>query len=259
MNKREDSIRDFFKKNAESVISVSDYYGNEKYEFIHNKIVYIFVIPKNPKNDEWIYRTEFFGAFDYADAKMVNDGYYLATAVISDLYGAPEAIALMDEFYRFMTYEFSLNKRTILFGFSRGGLYATNFAIVYPERIKSIYLDAPVIDIASWPGGEGKGTCYTDEYADCKRLLHIENSYDMKQYQLELDRKLTHLAELKIPIIIVYGDADEVVVFEENSLRLIEKLEKAGGSFKVIRKPDIGHHPHSLENPSEIVSFLEEN
>jgi len=35
-----------------------------------------------------------------------------------------------------------------------------------------------------------------------------------------------------------------------------ERYRALGGTFRVIHKPGIGHHPHSLENPAAIVAFI---
>ena len=40
----------------------------------------------------------------------------------------------------------SLGCRVVLEGFSRGGLYAFNFAATHPTRVAALYLDAPVLD-----------------------------------------------------------------------------------------------------------------
>ena len=34
------------------------------------------------------------------------------------------------------------------------------------------------------------------------------------------------------------------------------EILKNGGKIKVIRKPGVGHHPHSLKDPTEILDFL---
>ena len=47
----------------------------------------------------------------------------IAYMMISDMYGCPESISLMEMFYQYITEEEGLNKKADLFGFSRGGLY----------------------------------------------------------------------------------------------------------------------------------------
>ena len=70
---------------------------------------------------------------------------------------------------------------------------------------------------------------------------------------------LEPIAKAKIPIIHVVGDADDVVPVAENTAVLKERCEKLGGHVEVIAKPGVGHHPHSLADPTPIVDFILKN
>lgn len=59
-----------------------------------------------------------------------------------------------------------------------------------------------------------------------------------------------------IPLIMVYGDSDEVVPYDENGEKLAAVFN---GVCKYICKNGCKHHPHSLENPNEVVEFIEEH
>lgn len=59
-----------------------------------------------------------------------------------------------------------------------------------------------------------------------------------------------------MPILGVCGAADDVVPMAENTNVLKERYEALGGSIRVIAKEGVGHHPHSLEDPTEIVDFI---
>jgi alpha-beta hydrolase superfamily lysophospholipase len=67
---------------------------------------------------------------------------------------------------------------------------------------------------------------------------------------------LAPLATAKIPVLLVYGDADDVVPHDENSLVLAERYRQLGGPVTTIPKPGIGHHPHGLTDPTPIVEFI---
>jgi hypothetical protein len=43
---------------------------------------------------------------------------------------------------------------------------------------------------------------------------------------------------------------------EENTDLFEQRVKELGGKITVIHKPGIGHHPHSLKNPTPIVSFI---
>ena len=58
---------------------------------------------------------------------------------------------------------------------------------------------------------------------------------------------LAPLAAAHVPLLLVFGDADDVVPWDENSGVIAERYPKLGGSVELIRKPGVGHHPHGLE------------
>ena len=64
------------------------------------------------------------------------------------------------------------------------------------------------------------------------------------------------LAKAKIALIHVVGDADDVVPVAENTALLAKRYRELGGSITVINKPGVGHHPHSLKDPTPIVEFV---
>ena len=65
------------------------------------------------------------------------------------------------------------------------------------------------------------------------------------------------LIQNNIPIIMLYGNADNIVVYEENGKVLEEYYKEHGGTIKVIAKSMCEHHPHGLEDVTPIVEFVE--
>jgi pimeloyl-ACP methyl ester carboxylesterase len=61
-----------------------------------------------------------------------------------------------------------------------------------------------------------------------------------------------------IPILLVCGDSDETVPYEENGKVLKDYCESHGGKIKTFLKKDCGHHPHGLENYKLAVDIIEE-
>ena len=70
---------------------------------------------------------------------------------------------------------------------------------------------------------------------------------------------LEPIAKAKIPIIHVVGDADDAVPIDENTMVLKERYEKLGGHVELIVKKGVGHHPHSLADPTPIVDYILKN
>ena len=218
-----------------------------EYEFNGHKVTVI--RPEKP-NGEWIWKTEFLYAFDKAEVELLERGYTRVYYDVSDQYGCDRAIRLMYKFYKHVIKAFALSEQCFLFGFSRGGIYAFNYALFYPETVKKIYLDAPVLDLISWPT-----TAHPKEYAemlDCYDLTEetLLNFRGMPSENLE------EFFGLNIPLLLVAGGADEVVPFEKNSGKMIEYCKAHGIELEYYVKEGGFHHPHSLEDVSPILRFV---
>ncbi len=243
----------------EAEVIVSDWEGYQRRDFKLDGYDCIVVEPKESyPGRPWVWRAEFFGAFDYADRALLEKGWHIAYIMVSDMYGCPESIGIMEKFYQYMTETEGLSKKADLFGFSRGGLYSVNYAVRYPDTISTLYLDAPVMDVTSWPGGYGAGARYPREWEECKEVYHLTEETALQFKGNPLD-KMEALLKGNVRILLVAGAIDSVVPYEENGAKLAAFYEKNGGKIRVIVKQDCDHHPHSLEDPEPIVTYIMEN
>jgi pimeloyl-ACP methyl ester carboxylesterase len=245
---------------APPVVKTSEWNGFEKLDFEAAGHPALLVKPKMAApGNPWIWRTEFFGHEPQGDIALLGLGWHVAYIKVSDMYGAPASIDLMAQFHDFMVKTYGLNQRVVLEGFSRGGLYAMNFAATHPEMTAALYLDAPVLDIRSWPGGKlagfgvGKGDARCWQQALQIYNLTGETARDFKGNPLD---RIAPVAAAKIPILVICGDSDTVVPYPENAGILVERYKAAGGNISAILKPGGDHHPHSLKDPQPIVDFL---
>ena len=71
--------------------------------------------------------------------------------------------------------------------------------------------------------------------------------------------KIPALLEHKLPEVLVYGDADTVVPYHENGIVLENYYKENGGTILAIGKEGCGHHPHGLEDSTQIIKFIEEH
>lgn len=207
--------------------------------------------PGNP----WIWRTEFFGHEPQADLALLAQGFHVAYLDVQNMYGAPVAMNDMDAFHSHLTGKYGLSSKAILEGFSRGGLFALNWAARRPDKVAAVYLDAPVCDFKSWPGGKGKGK---GSPADWQRVLNVYGLSEAEaiEYKLNPVDNLQPLAKAGIPILSVCGLMDQVVPFAENTGLLAQRYQTLGAPITVITKPFCDHHPHSLREPAPIVNFV---
>jgi pimeloyl-ACP methyl ester carboxylesterase len=240
-------------------LKVSDWNGYEKLDFVVAGHAALVVKPKMAaEGTPWIWRTEFFGHEPQGDIALLGQGWHVAYFQISDMYGAPSSVDLMVQFHAFATKEYGLSKRVVLEGFSRGGLYAVNFAATHPDQTAGLYLDAPVLDLKSWPGGKGTGSGNAKCWAQALEIYGLTEETALTFKGNPLDR-LEPLAQAGIPILAVVGDADKTVPLAENTAILEERYTALGGRIEVIHKPGVDHHPHSLKDPQPIVDFLLKN
>jgi len=218
------------------------------FQFEYNGYRATVVVPEGA-NGEWVWKAEFFHAFDSAERALFEEGYTRVYYSVSNRYGSYEAVRLMHKFYQYVTREFKLRDKCHLFGFSRGGLYAFNFCLFYPEYVASLYLDAPVLDMKSWPpkGSEEQEQLFAEYTLNAETLpLFRENPLD----------NLDEFFSLGIPLMVVAGDADELVPLDENAGILLDYCKANGIAVESLIKPGCGHHPHSLEDVTPIVSFV---
>jgi pimeloyl-ACP methyl ester carboxylesterase len=144
-------------------------------------------------------------------------------------------------------------------GISRGGLYAYRFATKNPERVACIYGDAPVCDFKSWPSGKGTGKGSAGDWMQLQRHYGFANEAEALAFNGNPVDRLAPLAKAKVRLIHVVGDTDEVVPVAENTSLIESRYQALGGRIQVIHKPGVGHHPHGLDDPTPVVTFIRES
>ena len=225
----------------------TSFHGFDQYNFPLEGIACRVVIPKKIADGKpWVWRARFFGHEPHFDIAMLNRGYHLVYCDVAGLFGNTEAVSRWNKFYNYLRFEHLFSDRVILEGMSRGGLIIYNWAAKNPGKVAAIYADAPVMDFKSWPKIN----------PTILKVYRFKNEQEAKAYKGNPVDNLAPLAKAGIPIIHVVGMDDKVVPVSENTQVAERRYKKMGGTFKVIRKKGIGHHPHSLKDPSPIVEFV---
>ncbi len=206
----------------------------------------------------WVWRARFWGHKPQFDLAMVNRGYHLAFCDVGNLFGNEEAIHIGSRFYKKLVTQHDFSPRPVLEGMSRGGLFVYNWALANPDSVTAIYADAPVMDFRSWPGGTraGKQGRGSNVWETCLKAYSLSHNEAVTYSNGPLNR-LHILAKENIPIIHVIGQEDTVVPPSENTNIAEMQYTKLSGTIRVIRKPGVGHHPHSLADPAPLVEFIE--
>ena len=236
-------------------IKKSNWNSFERLDFTVADRACLLIVPKQTAPGRpWIWRTEFFGHEPQADLALLARGWHVACMDAKNMYGAPKALALFGQFYAHVVVHYGLAKRVVLEGFSRGGLYAFNFAATHPNRVAALYLDAPVLDIRSWPGSKRE----SKEWRECLEAYGLTEETLVGFKGNPIDR-IDGVARAGVPIIAVCGGADSLVPMAENTSVLEKRYRELGGTIEVIVKPGGEHHPHSLVDPAPIVDFMIKN
>jgi pimeloyl-ACP methyl ester carboxylesterase len=122
-----------------------------------------------------------------------------------------------DAWYQFLTEKAGLSQRPAFVGMSGGGRNAFTWATTYPDRVSCIYADNPLITRES--------------------LM-----------------KLGELVQRDVPLLHICGSLDPL---SGNHTLPIESIyQHLGGRISVMIKDGVGHHPHSLRDPTLIADFI---
>jgi pimeloyl-ACP methyl ester carboxylesterase len=229
----------------------------ESKEFMFQDRIATIVYPSVKPNGKMILKPEYLPAFPTFDIAMLERGYYLINIQHYSRWAPDEETHIMADFVRFCAKELGADEKCIVEGMSCGGLQGARFAQEYPELCAVLYLDNPVLNMLSM---YGCGACKDDMVSAFR--TEITNTYGVDESTILNFRNspidyLDKLIDNKIPVLLIYGNGDPVVIFRENGNVLKEYYETNGGDIKVIVRSMQKHHPHGLDNPTPIIEFVE--
>ena len=235
--------------------TVSEWNGFEcrDFEFEGRSAKIVFPKERDPMG-RWLLKTEYFGAFPNFEIEMLKRGYHLAYVANITRWMVPDDVDVKDRFAAYLEKEYGLNPKCVPVGMSCGGLHGTYFAAKYPERVAVLYLDAPVMNLLSCPAAVGRvAGGMLNEFINATGITLSEL---INHRNHPIDHK-EELSNAKIPVLMVYGDSDDIVPYHENGKYLEAHYKAVGGDMLAIGKAGCGHHPHGLEDPTPMIEFIE--
>lgn len=206
-------------------------------------------------NRPYVWRGEYFGHEPQTDLTLLAHGYHVVYVDAQNMFGAPSAMEIWEKLHGLLS-DAGLNGKITLIGMSIGGLYSYNWAIRHPETVAVIYGDAPVCNFKSWPGSPNQHRASKANWEVLLKAYGFKDEADALTYKQNPVDNLEPLAKAGIAIIHVVGQADTAVIVDENTDLVEMRYKELGGTMEVIRKPGIGHYPHSLLDPAPIVDFI---
>lgn len=235
---------------------MEEFYGYKvkEFEFEGKGAIIAFADEKN-RTDKWLFKTEYFGAFPNMETEMLKRGYNVAHVDNETRWCRDTDTERQIRFAEFLEQEYKFNKKCVPVGMSCGGMQGIFFAAKVPDRVAALYLDAPVINFLSCPGGVGRELT-TIDYEEFHRGRGMSLSELLSFRNHPLDR-FDELCGANIPIMLVCGDSDDTVPFNENGKLLYDYYKKHGKTITLILKKGADHHPHGLDDNSPIIDFIQ--
>lgn len=149
--------------------------------------------------------------------RFTQAGVAVAGIDTGESYGSPAGVVAAEALHAEMVRR-GYSKRPALLGRSRGGLWASAWAIAHPDLTAGIGGIYPVYDWRTYPGLDKAAPAYglaaAELAARAGDLCPIE--------------RIDVAAKADVPVCIIHGDDDKVVPLEPNSLRLKRAYEAAG-------------------------------
>ena len=205
--------------------------------------------PVRPKaGRQWMWCMKWPGAFADRTGQIngVARGFYYV--YLDDLrWMNDEGREVAKRFHDFLVAKLGFAPQANLIGMSWGGFYSARYAAKYPQDVRRIYFDAPLMNFAGFDLAS-YGACWS-----------AEQGYDWSADSRMPVNLAKEIAAAKIPILLVYGDADKVVAPARNCELFLARLRAAGGDAEVHRFPGRDHHPHGFDPSASdrVVDFFE--
>ncbi len=163
--------------------------------------------------------------------RFTKAGIAIAGIDVGESYGSPDGQQLFSALYRELTTNRGFARQPVLLGRSRGGLMALGWAIENPDQVGGFAGIYPVCNLASYPGVDKAAAAYHLQPAELQAQLALHNPID----------RLAVLAQRKVPLFAIHGDADQVVPLEANSGEVAKRYAALGGQMQLVVPPGQGH------------------
>ena len=170
----------------------------------------------------WILYAPTLAAYPDEAERWMHEQFTAAGVAVAGIdsgesYGSPAGIRCTERLHAEMVKR-GYSKKPCAFGRSRGGLWASAWAIAHPELCAGIAGIYPVYDWRTYPGAESVAVAYG---LSQEQLLS-------KVDELCPIERITVAARAGIPVFIIHGDADTVVPLDRNSAELKKRYESVG-------------------------------
>lgn len=227
-------------------------------EFLFEEHPALAVFPdKRAEKAKLLIQTEYRDAFPETAKAMLSRGHFFCFIQNDNRWGTAADVERKARFIGHMLEKYGITGGCVPVGMSCGGIFAVKLAARFPERISCVYLDAPVVNYMSCPCGFGHGNALSENNSEILQALSLAGMPELLAFR---DMPLDNIPDLirnRVPMLLVAGDADHTVPFDENGAFLERAYRDSGTDYAVYLKKGCDHHPHGLEDLAPVISFIE--
>lgn len=243
-------------------MATEKWYGFDRIDFIFEGREGILVLPKEEnRNGKWLLKTEYFAAFQDLERELVSEGYALAYLKNNDRWGTDADQRVKRDLCDHLHERYGLDRKCVLIGMSCGGFHAVSFASRYPAYVSLLYLDAPLLRFNGW-----SDVFSEEQRAGWQKEQMAAYGFSLPEetvtYPDQPIYRLKPICDNRLPVALVYGDADTVVDPKTNAEALYAVCKASGVPIAVWKKEECNHHPHGpigKQMTDEIIAFIREN
>lgn len=164
--------------------------------------------------------------------QLLEHGVAVTGVDVGESYGSPAGRRVFQSLYEELTTQRGFHRKPVLLARSRGGLMLYAWAAEHPTCVGGIAGIYPVCNLASYPGIEKAAPAFNMSPTQLQTELVQHNPTE----------RLEGLAQAKVPILHLHGDADKVVPIEANTALLAARYRALDGPIHVELIRGQGHN-----------------
>ncbi len=166
-----------------------------------------------------------------------------------------EGLRVSRAFQKYLVDELGFAPKARLVGMSWGGFFSVRYAAKFPDCVARIYLDAPLLTFAGGFGATAEAPAGSAAEIGPWAAMAPKDGEWLADPRMPVNMAEA-VAKAGIPILLLYGGRDEVVLPSFNGEPFAERFKAAGGNIRVVRRAEFGHHPHG-EEPGQTKTIAE--
>jgi len=185
-------------------------------------------------------------------SKLLAKGWRHVTIMTFDHRMDETGLAISRKYQDYLVGKLGLAPKACLIGMSWGGFFSTRYSKYNPGCVKAIYYDCPLMNFEK--GG------YTDGCGDGPWTKRVPADGWTSSPEMPINMAGS-IASQDIPVLLIYGGADNVVPPGPNCELFIPRYRWLGGEdLTVVRRGAYGHHPHGVEeSDTSIADFFQKS